>query len=523
MSLLVGVDIGTQGTKAALFDDRGRCLGQAFEPSQLHRPSPGVVEEDPERQFGSVCRTIRRCVRAARAAPGEVVGIGLDGQMAGIIGIGRDGRAVTPYDSWLDVRCAPQIGQMQEAAGEQILRKTGNAPSFNHGPKKLWWMQARPKVYRQVAAFVQPGGYAAMRLCGLSAADAFIDHTYLHFSGFADNQAARWDATLVDRFGIDGAKLPRIVPPEQVVGELTRPAASACGLKAGIPVVAGCGDTAASFLACGATRPGVCVDVAGTASVFAATTAEFRPDVAARTLGCGRSAVPGLWHPYAYINGGGMTLEWFRELLRSAGAGRAAGGRARRPDLDLAKLDRAAAAVAPDPALPMCIPHFAGRVCPPQPELRGAWVGLSWNATAGHLYRAILESVALEYAVYRRILLALYGGKAMRQLRVTGGGERSETWNQIKADALQTPVTRIAQAEGAPRGVAMIAGVGTGVLRNLPAAAGGDGQWVAVGRTLRPNRRRAGFYESRREAYETLLARLNDASGVLAGHHGADT
>lgn len=503
MRALVGVDIGTQGTKAAVFDERGRCLAQSFEASKLHRPAPGAVEEDPERQFGSVCRTIRRCVREAKLAGGDVAAIGLDGQMAGIIGIGRDGRAVTPYDSWLDTRCARQIHQMQEAAGAEILRKTGNAPSFNHGPKKIWWMQTRAKDFRRIAAFVQPGGYAAMRLCGLPAADAFIDHTYLHFSGFADNPAGRWDESLVARFGFDGEKLPRIVAPEQVVGELTRPAATACALKPGIPVVAGCGDTAASFLACGASRVGVCVDVAGTASVFAATTAEFRPDVAAGTLGCGRSAVPGLWHPYAYINGGGMTLEWFRKML-------VAGGRGKSPEF--AELDRAAAAIEPDPSLPMCVPHFAGRVCPAAPDLHGAWVGLSWDTTSGQLYRAILESIALEYAIYRRVLLGLYDRGAMRELRVTGGGERSQTWNQIKADALQTPVTRIAQSEGAPRGVAMIAGVGTGVLRDLPAAAR---QWVAVGRTLRPNRRRAGYYEGRRRAYESLLARLDDVAVVF--------
>lgn len=514
MRATVGVDIGTQGTKAAVFDERGRCLGQSFEPSKLYRPAPGAVEEDPERQFGSVCRTIRRCVRLAKLSRADVAGIGLDGQMAGVIGIGRDGRAVTPYDSWLDTRCAAQIRQMQDAAGEQVLRKTGNAPSFNHGPKKLWWMQARPKEYRRIAAFVQPGGYAAMRLCGLGAAEAFIDHTYLHFSGFADNPAGRWDKSLVAAFGIDVAKLPRIVAPEQVVGALTREAATACGLRPGVPVVAGCGDTAASFLACGASRAGVCVDVAGTASVFAATTEEFRPDVDARTLGCGRSAVPGLWHPYAYINGGGMTLEWFRKVLAGAAGAR---GRGRGTSSGFAELDRAAAAIEPDSSLPMCVPHFSGRVCPAAPDLRGAWVGLSWDATAGHLYRAILESVALEYAVYRRVLLGLYGPGAMRELRVTGGGERSDAWNQIKADALQTPVTRIAQSEGAPRGVAMIAGVGTGVLRDLPAAVR---QWVAVGRTLRPNRRRAGHYEHRRESYESLLASLGDAAGASAGDNG---
>jgi xylulokinase len=239
--------------------------------------------------------------------------------MAGVIGIGRDGRHVTPYDSWLDTRCAPYIARMDEEAGEAIIKSAGCPPSFNHGPKMLWWRHERPEVFREIRSFVQPGGYVAMRLSGLSAADAFIDHTYLHFSGFADNARARWNADLCDQFDLDMALLPRIVEPHRIVGEITASMAAQCSLKAGTPVVAGCGDTAASFLACGATAEGICVDVAGTASVFAATTSRYRPDVDKKILACGRSATPGLWHSYAYINGGGMNLEWFRRQIADPG------------------------------------------------------------------------------------------------------------------------------------------------------------------------------------------------------------
>jgi xylulokinase len=191
---LVGIDIGTQGTKAVLVDIRGRLRGSAFCKSRLHRPAPGAVEEDPEYQFRAVCRCIRDCVEAARIDPARLAAIGIDGQMAGILGIGADGRNVTPYDSWLDTRCSAEIAMMRSAAGEEIIRKTGGPPSFNHGPKILWWKGRHPEVYRRIAAFVQPGGYAAMRLCELPAAEAFVDTSYLHFSGFADNVRGRWDA-----------------------------------------------------------------------------------------------------------------------------------------------------------------------------------------------------------------------------------------------------------------------------------------------------------------------------------------
>ena len=490
---LIGVDIGTQGTKGALFDAAGCCLATAFVKSRLHQPSPGVVEEDPEYQVATVCRVIRECVRTARISPGSVAAIGIDGQMAGVIGIGANGRNVTTYDSWLDTRCAPQIEAMKRRAGREIVRRTGCAPSFNHGPKILWWMQERPAVFRRIRSFVQPGGYAVMRLCGLRADEAFIDVTYLHFSGFADNRRGRWDAGLCRAFGVDEAKLPHIVASQAIVGGLTAAMARACGLAPDTPVIAGCGDTAASFLAAGATRAGIGADVAGTASVFAATTAEFRADTDRMILGCGRSATPGLWHPYAYINGGGMNLEWFASKIAGPGAGK---GSAR-----FRMLERQAAAE-PRADDPFFIPHLGGRVAPSCPALRGAWAGLMWTHSAGHLYRAMLEGVALEYAVYRKALRAIFAEQALRELRVVGGGGESALWNQIKSDVLGTPVTKLSRPEGAPMGAALLAGFGAGLFPDLHAAAC---QWIRRGATFRPNRRLASHYARRLADYERLL------------------
>jgi xylulokinase len=172
--LFIGVDIGTQGVKAAVYDVDGQCLGEAFRKSELLHPVPGAVEEDPERQVRSTCEVIAEC--SARAAgKGTVRALAIDGQMAGIIGVGDDGRHVTPYDSWLDTRCSPWIERMQREAGAEIVRKAGGPPSFNHGPKILWWKHEQPATFEKVRSFVQPGGYAAMRLCGMDGSRAFID------------------------------------------------------------------------------------------------------------------------------------------------------------------------------------------------------------------------------------------------------------------------------------------------------------------------------------------------------------
>jgi len=335
----------------------------------------------------------------------------------------------------------------------------------------------------------------------MDATRAFIDRSYLHFSGFADNPKGRWDKRLCKRFGIPTTKLPRIVDSHAVVGELTSAAARRCGLKAGTPVIAGCGDTAASFLACGATRAGVCVDVAGTASVFAATTRQFKADTAFRVLGWGQSATPGLWHPYAYINGGGMNLEWFaREFARQGNATSAK---------KLAQLDRMASRIAPALDDPMFVPHLGGRVAPSQPKLRGSWAGLTWSHTSVHLYRAMLEGVALEYCVYRDVLRSVNPELRIREVRVTGGGEKSTLWNQMKADALGVPVVHISRHEGAPMGVALLAGYGVGLFEKLEAAAA---RWIRRGNAVRPARKLAAHYRSRLARYERLLQDLNQWS-----------
>lgn len=502
MAILVGIDVGTQGTKAAAFRVDGRLVATAFEASRLHRPAAGVVEEDPARQVASVCRTIRQCVEQGRIRGDRVAAIGIDGQMAGVIGIGTDGKHVTPYDSWLDTRCGPYIDRMLKRAGPQIVATTGGPPSFNHGPKKLWWKHERAAVYRRIAAFVQPGGYAAMRLCGLDATSAFIDHTYLHFSGFADTARGVWDDGLCATLGFDREKLPRIVSPQTVVGELTPSAAKACGLKPGVPVVAGCGDTAASLLACGATKPGVCVDVAGTASVFAATSARFTPDTRGGILACGRAASPGLWHPYAYVNGGGMNIEWCRGLFAAAGVGHAAAA-------DTAALDRLAEAVVPADDLPLFVPHLAGRNSPPQPHLRGAWAGLTHAHGIGALYRGVLEAVALEYGIYVQAIRGLLPAARLFELRVTGGGATSHAWNRIKADMLQLPVRPVVDDPGAPAGAAIVAGWGVGLLPSPHAAVT---QWVRLGPAIRPSRKVAAFASRRLARYRALLDTLESWS-----------
>ena len=493
---VLGIDIGTQGVKGALFDTEGVCIAEHGESSQLNNPVPGAITEDPEFQYASVLRIIKSCLEKAEGdghtnVAARTLALAIDGQMAGVIGVGADGLAVTPYDSWLDTRCAPYLDLMRSEANDLILERAGTAPSINHGPKKLWWKHEQPQVFKKITKFVQPGAYAAARLCGLKGEQGFIDRTYLHFSGFSDTANGVWDDELCALFNMPKEKLPEIVDSTTIVGTISKEASMLSGLREGTPVAAGCGDTVASFLSSGAVEEGMSVDVAGTASVFALTQRRFVPDHKSGILGCCASVMPDLWYSYAYINGGGMNPEWFvKKFGDSSGS------------LRFKDIEEAIEKLADSATYPLFIPHVAGRVMPGRPDLRGAFVGINWDHGKEHLFRAILEGVALEYGLYKQAAEALQPDLLLREVRVTGGGEKSRLWNTMKSGVLQTPVVRIKQNQGAPLGIAMVAAVAVGVFNDFPSI---GKAWVSTREPVSCNVERYPFFEKRLSAYRDLI------------------
>ncbi|MDR7439843.1 MAG: FGGY family carbohydrate kinase [Armatimonadota bacterium] len=459
---LCGVDLGTTATKGILIREDGQVLAEGSEPSRLIQRGGGWVEQDPEEMVASVIRVVRSCVEQAKIRPEDVAGLCLDGQMAGLASVDREGLAATPYDSWLDTRCTPYVERMRSQA-EKICALTGAAPTYSHGPKILWWMHERPEVFNRICKFVMPAGYVTMRLCGLRGEEAFIDSTYLHFSCLSDTEHGRWSEALCDHFGVPTDRLPRIVEPWEVVGRLSREAAEAMGLQSGTPVAAGAGDQAAAMLGSGVLEPGIAYDAAGTASVLALCVDRFTPDVRTGTLLCARMVPRGRWYLIGYIGGGGLNLRWWRDLVRQVGE----------PDRwDYPELDARAQAVPPGCHGLLFIPHLAGRVCPNQPELRGAWLGLTWTHGPEHLYRAMLESVAYEYSIYLEIARDRSGMERLQEVRVVGGGARSDLWNQIKCDVLGVPYARLNRTEAAALGSAILAGYAVGVFRDWQEAVG---------------------------------------------------
>jgi xylulokinase len=252
---LIGVDLGTSSTKAALYQIDGRLVSEASVEVPLLYPKPGVVEQDSQDFYSSAAQTVRKCIESSAIEPEEIAAIAFDSQMAGVGLVDEDFEPVARFDSWLDMRCQPFIEWMDREAGDQITRLTGCPPTCDHGPKMLWWKNEQPDTYRRTAKFVMPGAIVAGRIAGLRADQAFIDHTYIHFSGFSDAQKGAWSDELCLRFGLDIDKLPTIVSPCDIIGEVTGRSAAEFGLAPGTPVAAGAGDTAANALGAGVVRP----------------------------------------------------------------------------------------------------------------------------------------------------------------------------------------------------------------------------------------------------------------------------
>jgi xylulokinase len=497
MPLFVGCDLGTMGTKAAVVDEEGVIHGEAFEEVSLRSPGPGHVEQDLEEIEASAHRTIRAALEHSGSA-GEVVGVAFSGQMSGIGTIDDRFQPATRFDSWLDTRCEPYILQMGDHA-ERVIELSGCPPTYSHGPKILWWREERPEEFARVAKFVVPGAFVAGRLCGLRADEAFVDRSYVHFSNLADTAAARWSPELITAFDVEEDRLPRIVDPLDVIGEVTPHAAERTGLRTGTPVAAGAGDQTAASLGAAVVDPGQAFDSAGTASVFAICAGEFRPDVERRTLVASHSVIPGVYISLAFINGGGLALRWFRDEVAH---GLAADPRA------YEKLDALAARVEPGAGGLLWFPHVQGGVLPPQPHVRGAWVGVTSGHAHGHLFRAILEGIAFEYATWADLAPG-----ELTEARVLGGGARSPLWNSIKADVLGIDWVPAVREECGVLGDALIAAAATGHVRDLGETARA---WQETGEPIRPDPERHCRYRELLEAYRLLGPRLGPVFEALS-------
>jgi xylulokinase len=349
-----------------------------------------------------------------------------------------------------------------------------------------------------------PSGYVAGRLCGLRSDEAYIDRTYIHFSNLSDTARGEWSAELLEAFGLDGRVLPRIVQPLDIVGEVTPAGERATAIPAGTPVAAGAGDQTAASLGAGAVDPGEAFDSAGTASVFAMCVDEFSPDVGQKTLIASHSAIDGVYIALAFINGGGLALRWFRDEVVQGLAG---------DSRAYEKLDALAGEVEPGSGGLLWFPHIQGGVLPPRPHARGAWVGLTSAHSHGHLFRAILEGIAYEYAKWAELAPG-----TLEEARALGGGARSRLWNEIKAAVLGIEWVPTVRQECGVLGDALIAAAATGHVPEQDLASTAKA-WQETAEPVRPDpelnrryRRLVGAYRELGDQLAPVFERLSETA-----------
>ncbi len=492
--LLAGIDAGTSATRAAAFTPDGRKVAETAVPVELSHPAPGWAEQPADVLTDSACAALRGL--GEQIDPSGITAIGLTGQMGGLVLVDDDGRAVSPHLSWLDGRAADSIDRAMASAGRRLLALGGLTPYL--APKAAWWRDKRPESFARSARCVMAAGYVALRLGDDNAGAATVDRSSSGFVGLFDVPAGEVAPELCELWGVDAQLAPTVVAAGTVVGRLSRESARRTGLSEGIPLVAAPGDGPCGWLGAGAVDPGVTVDTAGTSDHVGICGTGFAPDLDGQVLICLASGVEGLWHVQGYTAGTGLTHRWFLETFPGAEG--------------LDGLERRAAELPPGSEELICIPHFGGRVCPYEPAVTGAWIGLTWRHRREHLYRALLESVAYEYACYLEAARRLEAGYAPTEVRVIGGGATSTLWTRIKSDVLDLPFVPLVESSTTCWGAALSAGVGAGLIDDLADAARAAAHGGAV---VLPDPAATERYRGLLETYKDLYPALDPAFRAL--------
>jgi xylulokinase len=472
---LVGIDVGTSGVKGVAIDADGAVLSLAEAGYALSTPQPGWAEQDPADWWEATESVLEQL----RSSAGTPAGIGLSGQMHGLVALDDDGEVLRPAILWNDQRTAAECAEIEETIGlERLISLTGNRalPGFT-APKLLWLRHHEPEVYSRIARIALPKDYVRLRLCGEHATDVSDASGML----LLDVAQRRWSEEVMAALELDTGWLPRVLESPAVSGHTGED----------VPVAAGGGDQAAGALGVGVDRPGPASVVLGTSGVVFAALEQFAADPRARVHAfC--HAVPGAWHAMGVMLSAAGSLRWLRDTV-AAGA----------PYEEL--IDEAAAWPPGTEGL-LFLPYLVGERTPhADPDARGAFAGLSIRHDRGALVRAVLEGVAFGLRDSLDLISELGGKPAFG--RVSGGGARSEEWLRIVASVLELPLERVAVDEGAAFGAAILGGVAGGV---WPDVGAGVAATVKPGKRIEPVAEWVDVYRERRSRFQALYPALRD-------------
>ena len=447
---LLGIDVGTGGSRALVVDESGRVVASAtVEHAPFASPQTGWAEQDAGDWWRASEQAIREVLSAEGVRAEDIACVGLTGQMHGAVLLDERDEPLRPSIIWCDVRTHEQCRALTETVGAERLIQLVSNPALEGFtlPKMLWVREREPEVWSRVRSVLLPKDYVRLRLTGEKATDVADASGTLLF----DVSRRRWSDEMLELVGIDRSLLPRAFESQEVTGRVSAEGAAATGLREGTPVVAGAGDQAAGAVGMGIVRPGAVSATIGTSGVVFAATDHPALDPKGRVhTFC--HAIPERWHVMGVTQGAGLSLRWFRDQF---GAGADDG---RDP---YERLSEEAAAAPPGSDGVLWAPYLMGERTPHlDPHARAALLGLNASHKRAHVVRAILEGVAFSLRDTFTIFEEM--GVPVESIRLGGGGARSHVWRQIQADVYGREVELVEADEGAAYGAALLAGVGGG-------------------------------------------------------------
>lgn len=462
MKYLLGVDLGTSGTKTVLFDEKGQALAAKTIEYPLYQPKNGWAEQDPLDWYNAAVDSIRAVLTESKIDAHDVAGLAIAGQMHGLVMLDKDGKVLRKSILWCDARTSKQCDEITALVGKNRLIEINANPALSGftAPKILWVREHEKDLYDQCATILLPKDYVRYMLTGVKA----MEISDASGTNLLDIKNRCWSDEILEKLSIDKSLMPELIESCAVAGTITEAAAAATGLVAGTIVAGGAGDNAAAALGTGVCRDGQAFVTLGTSGVVFAHTSKVSIDPLGRVhTFC--AAVPGTWTAMSCTLAAGLSLRWARDELYTAEHAECTKNGGDAYDL----MTKEAATVPSGSDGLIYLPYLMGERSPVlDAEARGVFFGLSARHKKAHLTRAVLEGITLSQRHNLEVLHEM--GICPETLTACGGGGRSPFWRQMLADILKCKVTTIASKEGPALGAACLAAVAAGLYPNVEAA-----------------------------------------------------
>ncbi|WP_294158926.1 xylulokinase [uncultured Selenomonas sp.] len=505
MKYLIGVDLGTSATKTVLFDEAGQVITSAAQEYPLLQPENGWAEQDPHDWRDATTATIRAVVKTSGVAAADIKGIGISGQMHGLVMLDEKDEVIRPSIIWCDQRTGEECKEITERVGlDRLMAITANPALTGFTASKILWVRNHePKNYARCRHILLPKDYVRFTMTGVFATDV-SDASGMQL---LDIPKRAWSQEVLDKLDIPREWLPEVYESPEVTGHLTKAFAEATGLTEETVVVGGAGDNAAAAVGTGVVREGRAFTTIGTSGVVFAHMNAPHIDTKGRvhTFCC---AVPGAWHVMGVTQAAGLSLRWFRDNLAECYK-----RREKETGIDAyAFMNHDVAEVPRGSRRLIYLPYLMGERTPHlDPDCRGVFFGLSAIHTKQDMMRAVMEGVSYSLCDCQEILREMQvNTKAMM---ACGGGARSEVWRQMLADMYGCPVQTIRAKEGPALGAAILAGVGAGVFPDVVTACE---RLIEPDAVCRPDAAAHAYYEKGHKLYQKLYASLKDSFQDLA-------